>query len=124
MVRVHKAEATILILAWFILALILTLWNLQALSKVPPLSWKAVGLVFTYAILFTLSVLALLLLLAITLIRAESKNNIGWLHGEEGANNLCFRGFTGYRFLLADRVFRLTADTPADGIGTTVTGTT
>lgn len=68
MVRVHKkAEATILVLAWFILALILTLWNLQALSKVPPLSWKAVGLVFTYAVLFTLSVLALLLLLAITL---------------------------------------------------------
>ena len=76
MVRVHKAEAAILVLAWFILALILTLWNLHALSKVHPLSWQSVGLVFTYVILFTVSIIVLLLLLAITLIRAKFKNNI------------------------------------------------
>ncbi len=57
----------VLILIWFFILLYFTFWNLQALSKVPPLSWQSVGLVSTYAVFFTLSVILLLAVLAVVL---------------------------------------------------------
>ena len=59
----------VLILIWFFILLYFTFWNLQALSKVPPLSWQSVGLVFTYVFLFIVSVIVLLLLILAALIR-------------------------------------------------------
>ena len=90
----------VLILIWFFLLLYFTFWNLQALSKVHPLSWEAVSLVFVYVVVFTVSLLILLIVIMITLIRIEAKNTTRWLYGKEGANNLCFRGFTDYWLLL------------------------
>jgi len=59
----------LLILFWFFIILILTFWNLHALASVNPLSWVAVGLVFTYVFLFIVSVVVLLLLILVALIR-------------------------------------------------------
>ncbi|RLI39830.1 hypothetical protein DRO69_13805 [Candidatus Bathyarchaeota archaeon] len=58
-----------MILIWFFILLFLTFWNLHALSRVSPLSWEAVGLVFTYVFLFIVSVIVLLLLILVALIR-------------------------------------------------------
>jgi len=46
-------------------------WNLEALARVPPLSWEAVGLVWAYAVAFTLITLLLLAAVAALLLAAE-----------------------------------------------------
>jgi hypothetical protein len=49
----------------------LTRWNLSALKKVEPLSWDAVGLVWSYAFGFTAIVMLLLVALALILALAS-----------------------------------------------------
>jgi preprotein translocase subunit Sss1 len=49
----------------------LTRRNLEALSRVPPLSWDAVGLVWVYAIGFTAIVVLVLVAVAVALWLAE-----------------------------------------------------
>jgi len=49
----------------------LTRWNLSALKKVEPLSWDAVGLVWSYAFGFTAIVVLLLVALAVILALAS-----------------------------------------------------
>jgi putative exporter of polyketide antibiotics len=52
----------------------LTRKNLEALSRVPPLSWDTVGLVWAYAFGFTAIVVMLLLALATVLAAYEACN--------------------------------------------------
>jgi hypothetical protein len=49
----------------------LTRRNLEALSRVPPLSWDAVSLVWSYALGFTTIVMLLLIAIAAILLLAE-----------------------------------------------------
>jgi hypothetical protein len=53
------------------LILDLTRKNLEALSRVPPLSWDAVGLVWAYAFGFTAIIVLLLVALALILALAS-----------------------------------------------------
>ena len=50
----------------------LTRWNLEKLEKVEPLSWDAVGLVWSYAFGFTAIVVLLLVAVAVVLWLAEA----------------------------------------------------
>jgi TRAP-type C4-dicarboxylate transport system permease small subunit len=56
------------------LILDLTRRNLEALSRVPPLSWDAVSLVWTYAFVFTAAVVMLLIALAAILFAYEARD--------------------------------------------------
>ena len=49
----------------------LTRWNLEKLEKVEPLSWDAVGLVWSYAFGFTAIIVLLLVALAVILALAS-----------------------------------------------------
>jgi len=60
--------ASFAVLAYFLLLMILVLWNLPALSHTNPLSYDALGLIFIFAFLVTLlTVLTLFALAAILL---------------------------------------------------------
>jgi putative exporter of polyketide antibiotics len=65
------------------LILDLTRKNLEALSRVPPLSWDAVHLVYAYAFDFTAVVVLLLIALAAILIAYETCDRYVFIHRGE-----------------------------------------
>ncbi|MCC6049735.1 MAG: hypothetical protein LM580_03460 [Thermofilum sp.] len=65
------------------LILDLTKKNLEALSRVPPLSWDAVSLVWAYAFGFTVIVVPLLVALAAILVAYEACDRYVFIHRGE-----------------------------------------
>jgi putative exporter of polyketide antibiotics len=65
------------------LILDLTKKNLEALSRVPPLSWDAVHLVYAYAFGFTAIILLLLVVLAAVLAVHETSQRYVFIHRGE-----------------------------------------
>ena len=63
-----------LVVVWFIFMIAFTIHNLFELSKVPPLSWKTVSLVFIYALVFIVSVVVLLVTILLHSIFSEIKS--------------------------------------------------
>jgi putative exporter of polyketide antibiotics len=61
----------------------LTRKNLEALSRVPPLSWDAVHLVYAYAFGFTAIVVLLLIALAAVLAAYETCERYVFIRGEK-----------------------------------------